>query len=148
MKYINIKKMSGITLALMLALVTSCNQEYLNPSSASQTQVVSDVTGLISLANGLTYKYSVLRSSPNYTVPTTTGLLTREMTVLNAGNTDEELLRQGGAAVVGSNSVVTQLWNQSHLVKSNAEIIISNLGIVTDQGTKGALMAHASIFKA
>jgi hypothetical protein len=148
MKYINMKKISGLTLALMLVLVSSCNQEFLNPSAASQTQVVSDVSGLMSLANGLTYKYSVLRSSPNYTVPTASGLLTRELTVLNAGNTDEELLRQGGNAVVGSNSVVTQLWNQSHLLKSNAEIIIANLGIVADQGTKGGLMAHASIFRA
>ncbi|HRI80432.1 MAG TPA: RagB/SusD family nutrient uptake outer membrane protein, partial [Cyclobacteriaceae bacterium] len=63
-------------------------------------------------------------------------------------NTDELLLSQGGNGVVGSNSIVTNLWNQSLLLKSNAELILNNLNIVTDQGTKGALYAHAAIFKA
>lgn len=129
-------------------MLASCNQEYLNPSSASQTQVVSDVTGLITLANGLSYKYSITRVSPNYTLPTTSGLLTRELVVLNAGNTDEQNLFQGGASVIGNNGVITNLWNQCNLIKSNAELILNNLKIVTDQGTKGALQAHAAIFKA
>lgn len=129
-------------------LFASCDNEYLNPSSASQDQVVTDVNGLITLANGLQYKYSISRVSPNYTLPTAGGLLAKEMIVLNAGNTDEQLLMNGGAGVVGSNGVISNLWNQSHLVRSNAELIFKNLNIVTDQGTKGALQAHASIFKA
>lgn len=129
-------------------LFSSCNDEYLNPSAASETQVINDVAGLITLANGLSYKYSVGGASPEYTVPTTSGLLTGELNVLNSGNTNEQLLLQGGGSVIGDNSVLTNLWNQSNLVKSNADIILKNLGIVTDQGTKGALQAHAAIFKA
>ena len=142
------KKTFSIFLAVVVLTVTSCDKEYLNPSSASQNQVISDVSGLISLANGLQYKYSISRLSPNYALPTTSGLLTKELINLNTGNTDEQLLMQGGAGVVGSNSVITNLWSQSNLVSANADLILNNLSIVTDQGTKGALQAHASIFKA
>jgi hypothetical protein len=142
------KKIINTIVLIAVFLFASCNQEYLNPSSASQTQVVSDVTGLITLANGLSYKYSITRVSPNYTLPTTSGLLTRELVVLNAGNTDEQNLFQGGASVIGNNGVITNLWNQCNLIKSNADLILSNLSIVTDQGTKGPLQAHAAIFKA
>ncbi|MFN7330767.1 MAG: RagB/SusD family nutrient uptake outer membrane protein, partial [Bacteroidota bacterium] len=142
------KKILYTNALAMVMLMASCNQEFLNPSAASQTQVVADVTGLITLANGLSYKYSITRLSPNYTLPTTSGLLTRELVVLNAGNTDEQNLFQGGGSVAGSNGVITNLWNQCNLIKSNADLILSNLNIVTDQGTKGALQAHAAIFKA
>lgn len=141
------KKIIYIFFAALLTL-TACEDEYLNPSAASQTQVVNDVAGLITLANGLQFKYSVGRASPNYTVPTTSGLLARELTVLNAGNTDEENLRLGAASVIGANSVITNLWNQSHLVRTNADLILDNISIVTDQGVKSGLVAHASIFKA
>jgi hypothetical protein len=142
------KKFINTVVLIAVLLFAYCNKEYLNPSSASQTQVVSDVTGLITLANGLSYKYSITRVSPNYTLPTTSGLLTRELAVLNAGNTDELNLSLGGASVLGNNGVITNLWNQSNLIKSNAELILNNLGIVSDQGIKGPLQAHAAIFKA
>ena len=140
-------KISALALSLTLLLV-SCDQEYLNPSAASQTQVVNDVLGLITLANGLQFRYSVTRLSPNYTVPTTSGILTRELTVLNPGNTDEENLRLGGNNVIGSNGVISNLWNQCHLIRATADQILSNLSIVTDQGVKGGLQAHATIYKA
>jgi SusD family. len=142
------KKIFNIILAMTVLLVSSCDKEYLNPSAASQNQVVTDVNGLISLANGLQYKYTITRLSPNYTVPAASGLVAKELVNLNVGNTDEQLLMQGGTGVTGSNSVLTNLWAQSHLVRSNADLILSNLSIVTDQGTKGALQAHAAIFKA
>jgi len=133
------------TTALMLV---SCDKEYLNPSTAAEEQVINDVNGLISLANGLQYKYSVSRASPNYTLPTASGLLTKELINLNAGNTDEQLLMQGAGSIQGSNSVLSNLWNQSLLVAANADIILNNLDIVLDQGTKGGLQAHAALFKA
>jgi starch-binding outer membrane protein, SusD/RagB family len=129
-------------------LFVSCDKEYLNPSTASEQQIVSDVNGLIALANGLQYKYSVSRQSPNYTLPTASGLLTKELINLNAGNTDEQLLMQGGGSIQGSNGVLSNLWNQSLLVISNANLILDNLDIVLDQGTKGGLHAHAGLFKA
>jgi starch-binding outer membrane protein, SusD/RagB family len=129
-------------------LFVSCDKEYLNPSTASEDQIINDVNGLIALANGLQYKYSVGRASPNYALPTAAGLLTKELITLNAGNTDEQLLMQGGGSIQGSNGVLSNLWNQSLLVISNANLILDNLDIVLDQGTKGGLQAHAGLFKA
>ena len=142
------KKIYNLATTLVVLLLASCGEEYLNPSAASSNQVLTDVNGLISVANGLQYKYSVGQASPEYTVASASGLLTRELTVLNAGNLNELLLQQGGAGVVGSNGIVTNLWNQSNLVKANANLILANLAIVSDQGTRGALQAHASIYKA
>ena len=93
------KKFINTVVLIAVFLFASCNQEFTNPSSATQTQVVSDVIGLITVANGLSFKYSISRQSPNYTLPTTSGLLTKELLVLNAGNTDEQNLFLGGASV-------------------------------------------------
>jgi starch-binding outer membrane protein, SusD/RagB family len=127
---------------------TSCKDEYLNPSSASETQVVNDVNGLIALANGLQYRLTVGRASPGYALPSAIGLTTKELKVLNAGNTDELNLESGGLAVQGTNSLVSNLWNQSHLVRANADNILNNVAKLTDPGTKSGLIAYASVFKA
>jgi hypothetical protein len=124
---------SLITATTLVA--TSCNQEYLNPSAASEQQVVNDVNGLIALANGLQYRLTVGRASPGYALPTAMGLTTKELKVLNAGNTDELNLEAGGLAVQGNNTIITNLWNQSHLVRANADNILNNVSIVTDAGT-------------
>jgi hypothetical protein len=142
------KKIIYIFFAAGAFLFPSCDKEYLNPSTASEEQIINDVNGLIALANGLQYKYSVSRLSPSYTGPTASGLLTKELITLNAGNTDEQLLMQAGGSIQGSNGVLSNLWNQSLLVVSNANIILDNLDIVADQGTKGGLQAHAALFKA
>ncbi len=147
MKYL-IKRINQLFIAIVVLLVASCNPEYLNPSAATPDQAVSDANALIALANGLQQKYSVGGASPEYALASANGLLTKELLVLNAGNTNELLLSQGGGSVQGNNSILTNLWNQSNLVKSNANIILENLSVVGDQGTKGALQAHASIFKA
>lgn len=132
-----------------MLMATSCNKEYLNPSSASEPQVVNDVNGLIALANGLQYRLTVGRASPGYALPSAIGLTTKELKVLNAGNTDELNLEAGGLAVQGNNSLVTNLWNQSHLVRANADNILNNVDkVATDAGTRSGLVAYASIFKA
>lgn len=137
---------SLITASTLVA--TSCNQEYLNPSAASEQQVVNDVNGLIALANGLQYRLTVGRASPMYALPSAIGLTTKELKVLNAGNTDELNLEAGGAAVQGNNSLISNLWNQSHLVRANADNILNNTAKVADAGTRSGLTAYASIFKA
>lgn len=129
----------------VLAL-TSCDKEYLNPSAASETQVVNDVNGLITLANGLQYRYSI--SGVVYSFLSANGLTTKELLVLNAGNTDLDLLSKGSGNVQGNNVTVTTLWAQSHLTKSNADIILNNLDKASDPAIKSGLTAYASIFKA
>jgi starch-binding outer membrane protein, SusD/RagB family len=128
--------------------LTSCEKELLNPSTASETQVVSDVTGLIALANNLPLRYTVGRQSPGYTIIAAGGLTTRELKVLNAGNADEDLLERGGIGVDGSNSIVRNLWSQLNIVKGNSDLILNNLSNVSDPALRSGLQAYASIYKA
>jgi starch-binding outer membrane protein, SusD/RagB family len=146
MKKILIKSLLLSTVAILG--LASCEKEYLNPSSASEIQVVSDVEGLIALANNLPLRYAVGRQSPGYTVVTTSGLTTKELKVLNAGNADEDLLERGGQGVDGSNAIVRNLWSQLNIVKGNSDLILNNLNKVTDPGTRSGLQGYAAIYRA
>jgi starch-binding outer membrane protein, SusD/RagB family len=135
--------------AVLVTSTTGCQDAYLNPSAASETQAVNDINGLITLANGLQYRFTTSRAGVLYNTVSASGLSTRELNVLNAGNTDEDQLRIGGLNVTPSNAVLRNLWSQSNLVKANADLILTNVANVTgDAGTKAGLVAYASIFKA
>ncbi|WP_020598159.1 RagB/SusD family nutrient uptake outer membrane protein [Spirosoma panaciterrae] len=141
---------------LILTLITgivftqfACNQEYLNPSTISQSQAVSSPDGLMTLANGLQYRYTTGGAgSVLYASTAGAGLTTREEFVLNVGNLDEANLTVGAGNVSNINSVVVNLWTKSHLVRSNAELILANTGVVSDAGTKSGIIGYASIFRA
>ena len=145
----NIIKYIAVGLLPIIGM-TSCktDTEYLNPSSASEKQVTSDLNGLIALANGLQYRYSISRLSPAYTMITANGLTTKELKVLNAGNTDEQNLQDGNASVLASNAVVSNLWSQLNVIKGNSDLILNNLDKVGELGTRSGLQAYASIYKA
>ena len=146
MKNIFIK--SFILASVAMISLSSCQKEYLNPSTGSETQVLTDVDGLVALANGLPLRYSVGRQSPAYTIVATGGLTTKELAVLNAGNLDEDQLLRGGLGVDGNNAVVRNLWSQLNLIKGNSDLILNNLNKVTDPGLKSGLQAYASIYRA
>ena len=48
----------------------------------------------------------------------------------------------------GNNSVVRNIWEQCNIVKSNADLILKNSGIVTEAGTKAGIDAFAQLHKA
>ncbi len=139
---------SVLVIGLIAAASCSTDQSYVNPSTASEPQVVNDVNGLIALCNGLQFRFTVSRASPGYAYATTTGLVTRELTVLNAGNADEDALRQGANNVTFANSLPRNVWTQCNLTKASADLILKNIGIVTDAGTKSGIVAYAAIYKA
>ena len=145
----NIIKYIAIGLLPIIGM-NSCktDTEYLNPSSASEKQVTADLNGLIALANGLQYRYSVSRLSPVYAMITANGLTTKELKVLNAGNTDEQNLQDGNASVLASNSIVSNLWSQLNVIKGNSDLILNSLDKVGEPGTRSGLQAYASIYKA
>lgn len=136
-------------LAGLLFTQVACNKEYLNPSTISQSQAVSSPDGLITLSNGLQYRYTTGGAlSVLYARTAGAGLTTREQAVLNVGNLDEANLAVGAGNVSNINSIVRNLWTQSHLVRSNAELILANTGVVADAGTKSGIVGYASIFRA
>ncbi len=138
---------SVISLALLL-LTNACTTEYVNPSSGNGEELLKDVNGLVSLANGLQYRYTIGRQSPAYTVIVAAGLTGKELRVLNAGNTDELLLEQGVANVLGNNGVVSNLWSQLHVTKSDADQVLAGANNLGDPALKSGLIGYASIFKA
>ncbi|AKD57556.1 RagB/SusD family nutrient uptake outer membrane protein [Spirosoma radiotolerans] len=143
------KTLIPILLTGLMLTQSACNKEYLNPSSISQSQAVSSPDGLMTLCNGLQYRYTTGGAlSVLYASTAGAGLTTREDFVLNAGNADEANLALGASNVNNINSVVRNLWTQSHLVRSNAELILANTGVVADAGTKSGIVGYASIFRA
>lgn len=143
--------MKAIKLLFILALtfaVFSCHEQYLNPSALTQIDATKNVDGLISLLNGLQSKYTATRVSPVYNYIAASGLTTKSLKVLNPGNTDEAQLEVGGSSVVGSNAIVRNLWEQCNVIKSNSDLVLNNLGLVSDSGVKSGLLGGATIFKA
>lgn len=142
--------MKKLIFTSLLALsLTACNEEYLNPSAASEQQVVNSPDGLVTLVNGLQYRYTFGRTGVIYNAVTASGLATRELRVLNAGNTDELLLEQGFQNVQGTNAVVRNLWASSQLTRATADIVLANADrVITDPGLKSGVVAYASIFRA
>lgn len=141
-------KKNILYIGLAILSLSACTGEYLNPGTASEQQVVNSQTGLIAMVNGLQYKFTTSRAGAIYASITADGLTTKQLKVLNAGNTDEVLLESGGTALTNSNSIITNLWNQSHLTKANADIIIANSNNAPDAGIKSGILAYAHTFRA
>lgn len=137
-----------IILTLGVLTFSSCNQEYLNPNTASEQQVVTSQSGLLAMVNGLQQKFTTSRAGSIYTSITADGLTTGQLKVLNAGNTDEVLLESGGSALINSNGILNNLWNQTNLTKSNADLIISNIANAPDPAIRSGILSSAHIFRA
>jgi starch-binding outer membrane protein, SusD/RagB family len=145
------KKLLILTSTLgLLLLQLACQQDYLNPSTISQSQAVSSPDGLITLTNGLQFRYTTGGAlSVLYNATAGAGLTTRELNVLNVGNIEEANLATGGGNVNSGNGIVRNLWTQSHLVRANAELILANVGVTdNDPGTKSGVVGYAAIFRA
>ena len=143
------KKTFALTALFAALSLGSCNKEYLNPSTVSLPQVVSSSDGLITLCNGLQYRYSTNGLlSVLYNTVAAGGLSTRELLVLNQGNTEENNVSVGGSSLDNINGIVRNLWTQSHLVKANADLVLANASNAPDAATRNGIVAYASIFRA
>jgi hypothetical protein len=135
--------------ALLSLTLGACNKEYLNPSTATQTQVVTSSDGLITLCNGLQYRYTTNGLlSVLYNAEALGGLSTRELNILNVGNIEEYNVSLGAGNVSNSNGVVRNLWTQCQLVRANADLVLANVNNAPDAGTRSGIVAYASIFRA
>ena len=143
------KKIFTLTALLSALTLGSCNKEYLNPSTASQNQVVTSSDGLLTLCNGLQYRYSAGGLlSVLYNSVAAGGLSTRELTILNVGNIEEYNVSLGAGNLTNANGVARNLWTQTQLVKANADLVLANVGNAPEAGTRSGIVAYASIFRA
>jgi starch-binding outer membrane protein, SusD/RagB family len=135
-------------LAANCIIFTSCDKEYINPSTASVPSVTTSVDGLMNLCAGLQRRFTIGRQSPLYNAPIGGAYSVYALNTLNAGNTAEAAAQTGKGALQASNSIVTQLWSQNLLLKVEAETVLDNLAVAVDPADKVGLKAYASIFYA
>ncbi|GEP98263.1 RagB/SusD family nutrient uptake outer membrane protein [Chitinophaga cymbidii] len=148
MKMLRIKQ---ITLWLLLAStfpIASCNKEYINPSTASVPSVTTSPDALMNLCAGLQRRFTIGRQSPLYCAPIGGAYSVYALYTLNIGNTTEKELETGKGAITLNNSVVSQMWTQCLLARTEAETVLNNLNVAADAGDKVGLKAYASIFYA
>lgn len=137
-----------IPIVALALLVTSCNEDYLDPTKPSEELVFKTRAGVIGATNGLQLLWTVDRTSPVYNTITGNGFTTKELRLLNAGNVDEGELSDGGERLSTRNLVVNNLWSQCLIIKSESQKIIDHVEILTSENEKASVFVHASIFKA
>ena len=145
------KKISFLKIIFTLLSVfslSSCEQEYLNPSTVSETQAIEEVNAIIALCNGLQFRYTNGGASPTYTIITASAITTRELDVLVQTQAPEQALKDGANNVMSNNAITTRLWEELNLVKANAQLILNNTFKIGDPSVRAAVSAHASIYKA
>ncbi|HEY6506212.1 MAG TPA: RagB/SusD family nutrient uptake outer membrane protein [Chitinophagaceae bacterium] len=137
----------GIAAAVLL-FQSSCKKEYTNPNAATDQQVFSSPQGLTGVSVGLQRVASAGRASSLYNRITINGLVTKELTVLNQGNTGEYQLQLGGGSVDGTNTLASGLWTSSNKIIYDADNVINGAKGLADKGYASGLIGYASIFKA
>jgi hypothetical protein len=148
MKKVRIKQITLLLFTGSLLLITSCNKEYINPSTASEPSVTTSVDGLMNLCAGLQRRFTIGRQSPLYNAPIAGGYSVYGLYTLNIGNTAEKELETGKGSVTRNNAIVIQMWSQCLLTRTEAETVLNNLGVAGDPTDKVGLKAYASIFYA
>ncbi|GAA4374650.1 hypothetical protein GCM10023186_06270 [Hymenobacter koreensis] len=129
--------------------MSGCDKEYLNPSTASDVQVLTNADGLIAVCNGLQSRFTTGGAlSPLYNTVAAGGLTTRELLIINQGNIEEFNVSLGAGNVTNINGVVRNLWTQCQLVRANADLVLANANNAADPGTRSGIVAYASIFRA
>lgn len=138
------KRIYLLSIAFIVLCSTGCYKEYTNPSAATDAQILNNVNGLISTAVGIQNTYSGVAL---YSQITIAGFATKELRLLNPGNTAENDLLAGGGAVLNTNSRVSGLWTSMNRIVYSADNILNNSKIASG-GVQAGLNAHAYLFKA
>ena len=137
-----------ITGLLLLCCFTACKKNFTDPSGPPSSQVFNSPNALTDAAVGLQNWYSAGRGGLVYNTITADGLLTNQLYVVNAGNTDEAQLGTAGA-IQNTNGVLTGMWAVCNKIIFDADSVIHQTPrIVTDKNYASGLIAYASVFKA
>lgn len=140
-------KLSIFGMAAVL-LFQSCRKDYINPNAATEEQVFSSAQGLTGVAVGLQRVYTAGRASSLYNLVTINGLVSKELTVLNQGNTGEYQLQLGGGSVDGTNSLMSGLWTSSNKIIYDADKVIEGAKALSDKSYASGLIGYSTLFKA
>jgi hypothetical protein len=148
MKLYNIKNTTCFTLAAVLLLTVACKKEFTDPNSAAADRVEKSASGLTNLVIGVHRTYAAGRASSVYNLITTDGFLTKQLNIINQGNTAEYQFFQGADKVDATNTMVLSFWTNSNKVIYDANTVLTNAPALADKNLASGLIAYASIFKA
>jgi starch-binding outer membrane protein, SusD/RagB family len=148
MKMQNIKISTYILLAALVIQTTACKKDYTDPSRAAQDKALTTPAGLTGVAVGLQRAYTAGRASSLYNLITVDGMVTRQLVIVNQGNTAEYQLYLGGNQVDGTNTVLASFWTNSNKVIYDANNVLNNAPNLADKSYASGLIGYASIFKA
>jgi len=129
----------------VLLLGTGCKKDFQNPNAATSEQVLSSAKGLMGVAIGIQRTYS-LNVAPG--IADANGFTTKEVILLNAGNTSELQLTTGGSAVDGTNALLGNIWITANKCIYDANNVINGASQLGDKGYASGLIGYSSIIKA
>lgn len=135
-----------IAFLLFLSFV-ACDKEFIDPTRPTDAKVFSSREGLIGAANGLQSRWSVGQNSSLYQLIVLNGCTTNE-TIFQVGNANEADLQLGGSSIDPSNRVLTNVWTQCLITKSESEKVLKGIELLINPVEKASVKAHASIFRA
>jgi starch-binding outer membrane protein, SusD/RagB family len=141
-------KMKKIAIILLITLFYGCRSEVPNPNDPTLSAVVDSEQGLLALVVGTQVRFTTTTTSGLYTGIVGSGLSTRELRVVNAGNADITALEAGGTNVAPANPVVTNLWTNLNLIRFNSEQLIANAGIIPNSSLSAGVRAYGHLYKA
>jgi len=148
MKLINIKYTTCFAMAAVMMLSAACKKDYADPSRATEDKVFKSASGLTGVAIGLQRAYTAGRASSVYNQITTDGFLTKQLNIINQGNTAEYQFYLGGDKVDATNTMVLSFWTNSNKVIYDANNVLKYAPQLSDKNYASGLIAYASIFKA
>ncbi|MFN2458365.1 MAG: RagB/SusD family nutrient uptake outer membrane protein [Chitinophagaceae bacterium] len=145
----------NIYLSLLFAVFaviagTGCKKEFSNPNAPTEDEVFNSADGMTRVVVGLKNRYAVntLGAASIYQAISASGLSTREITVLNAGNADLAQLEIGGSNVAPNNGVITSLWTTTNIISSEAQKLIDNSGKIGDVNLRNSIRIYGLLYKA
>ncbi|MDQ6757060.1 MAG: RagB/SusD family nutrient uptake outer membrane protein [Bacteroidota bacterium] len=143
-----IKTFFFASLVISVLCEISCKKNFINPSTVPDSQSFSTDQAMTGVAIGLQRLYTIGRGSSLYNRIALNGLLTKEDTVLNQGNTSEYQLELGAGSVDGTNTILGGLWTTSNKIIFDANRLIASANTLGDKNYASGLIAFADIFKA
>jgi starch-binding outer membrane protein, SusD/RagB family len=148
MQFKTIKYTTCFALAAAMLLSVSCKKDYTDPNKAQAGDVNKSSVGLTNLVIGIQRTYTATRAGSIYNLITTDGFLTKQLLIVNQGNTAEYQFYQGAEKVLNTNSVVISFWTNSNKVIYDANTVLTYAPQLGDKSIASGLIAYASIFKA
>ena len=141
-------KLIMIIAAPAILSLGACKKDYTDPSRATQEFAFNSVAGLTAVDVGLQRVYSLSQAGPLYNFVSIDALTTRQVIVLNQGNTNEYKLNLGGAQVDANNTLLAGLWTICNKVNYDADNVITAAAALEDKSVASGIAGYATIFKA